>query len=1160
MGLRIPTPNGIRWGLAGLVIPGLMAALGLNAAAPSLEFNRDIRRILSENCFQCHGPDAGGGKAGKKTLRLDLPEAAYAPRDGHPAIVPGQPEQSEVMRRIVSTDPDDKMPPPDSGKTLSATDRDTLQEWIRQGAKYSRHWAYVPPVRPPLPAIEARTWPRNPIDQFVLARLEQERLKPSPEADSMALERRASLDLTGLPPKAVEAGDGPSPDYERYVDQLLASRAYGEHWARLWLDLARYADSSGYADDPARTIWAYRDYVTRSFNANKPFDVFTVEQLAGDLLPEPTEEQQIATAFHRNTMTNNEGGTSDEEFRNVALVDRVNTTLAVWMGTTVACAQCHNHKYDPISQEDYFRLFAILNNTADADRGDESPVIPLFTDEQKRAKAQAESEIRQVEATLARSTPELAEDQNLWEARCSKPISWQTMIPGPVSSRAGAEIRSRNDGIVQVGRSGKTDSYRVELSSNETQPVQALRLEVFPEGGTPEGRVGHAEGDFVLTRVQARIVPAKPLVPQARFVRIELPGKERILSLAEVQVYQGDKNLAQSGEARQSTTAFDGPARLAIDGNTNGDFNGAHSTTHTETSNSPWWEVDLKTSVSIDRLTIWNRTDGSQERLSGFRVVLLDENRAPVWDQVVAEPPKPSKDLRPDASRSVEFRLASADFEAPGFEASLVLTNSDPSKKGWSVAPRLTEQHHLTLVPTHPFSVGPGSNLVITLDHLSQREHASLAAFRVSQTSDPRAAEIAQIPAPVLAALSRPAPQRSPAEKSIIAAHHLSVAPRLQPQRTRLAELKRQQSERRPNTTVPVLRELAGKERRKTFIQLRGNYLNPGPEVHEGLPPALGPSPETAVPGRLELARWLVDRQNPLTARVVANRLWESVFGIGLVRTSEEFGSQGEPPSHPELLDWLAVELMDSGWDLKHLLRLMVTSAAYRQSSKITPEHLARDPENRWLARGPRFRLSAEMIRDQAMAVSGLLSARMHGPPVKPAQPKSGLSAAFGSGTDWETSSGEDRFRRGLYTTWRRSNPYPSMATFDAPNREVCQVRRERSNTPLQALVTLNDPVYVEAAQALGRQMALASGTTTDRLQSGFRRCLHRAASTDELTSLSSLLERSRQRFQANPNKARSLATEPIGELPRGLEAPEAAAWTSVANVLMNLDEFLMKR
>ena len=1150
MGSRSSIPNGLRLARVAPWVPGLIASLALDAAPAAIDFNRDIRRILSENCFQCHGPDAGGGKPGKKALRLDLPDAAYSEKNGTAAIKPGHPEQSELVRRITSTDPDDRMPPPDSGKSLSAADRAALTEWIRQGAAYARHWAYVAPSRPPVPAVKGSDRPRNPIDHFILARLEQEGLKPNPEADPAALERRASLDLTGLPPVARPAG-APVRDHERIVDELLASSAYGEHWARLWLDLARYADSSGYADDPARTIWAYRDYVIRSFNANKPFDVFTLEQLAGDLLPEPTEEQLIATAFHRNTMTNNEGGTNDEEFRNVALVDRVNTTMAVWMGTTMACAQCHNHKYDPITQEEYFRLFAILNNTADADRGDESPVLPLFSEEQKRSKARLDTEISRLEAALARPTPELERDQRLWEARISKPVDWHALRPSQAVARTGTAPTVLDSGDVLLKPGAKAEASVVTLPSSEARTIQALRLEVLP---------GDTDGGFVLSRVQARIVSERSQVPKARIVRIELPGKERILSLAEVQVFQGDKNLARGGEARQSSTAYDGPARLAIDGNTNGDFNGARSTTHTETSTDPWWEVDLREAASIDRLAIWNRTDGSGERLSGFRVVLLDENRAPVWDQVVAEPPKPSRDLSPDASRPVEFSLAVADVESPGSEASLVLNNPEPTKKGWAVAARPDQRRHLTLVPKHPFQVGPGSNLVVTLEHFSRKESPASETLRISCATDARAVEIARTPAPVLAALSRPESARTAAENATVAAHHRSVAPRLQPERDHLAALQRQRSELKPHTTVPVLRELAGKDRRKTRLQVRGNWMNLGQEVSEGLPSALGAASGPKNPGRLELARWLVDRQNPLTARVVANRLWESVFGIGLVRTSEEFGSQGELPSHPELLDWLAVELMDSGWDLKHLLRLMVTSATYRQSSKVTPEALAQDPENRLLARGPRFRLPAETIRDQAMAVSGLLSVRMHGPPVKPAQPKLGLTAAFGSGTDWETSSGEDRFRRGLYTTWRRSNPYPSMATFDAPNREVCQVRRERSNTPLQALVTLNDPVYVEAAQALGRRMAQTTGNDGQRLREGFWRCLHREPSVDESRTLQALLERGRQRFTAEPDKARRLATEPIGALPRGLEAPEAAAWTSVANVLLNLDEFLMKR
>ena len=1140
------------------------------SAADTLDFNRDVRRILSENCFKCHGPDAGEKKGGKKALRLDLPEASTARRGDHAAIVPGHPEQSEVMRRITAADPDELMPPPDSGKTLTPADITVLRQWIAQGAPYSKHWAYVPPRRPELPEVRETEWPRNPIDRFVLARLEREHLGHEPEADRMALIRRAALDLTGLPPTPDEVkqftGDSQPGAYERMVDRQLKKDAYGEHWARLWLDQARYADSAGYADDPARTIWAYRDYVIRSLNANKPFDQFTLEQLAGDLLPNPDDEQVVATAFHRNTMTNNEGGTNDEEYRTVALVDRVNTTMAVWMGTTMACAQCHNHKYDPISQEEYFRLYAILNNTADADRGDESPVHALFTAEQKRQRSAMESEVAGLEGVLKTRTPEIDQLQAAWEARVTQELTWEPAAPARVTSQAGAAVEVADDGTVRVARLGKTDTYTLEFagkpgeSEPESKLITALRVDVVPDERPPGRGVGHADGNFVLTRVRAAVVPATPRSVAARYLRVELPGRDKILSLAEVQVFQGTNNVARSGEARQSSTAFDGPARLAIDGNTDGDFSKAKSTTHTETAADPWWELDLTAERSVDRVVVWNRTDGVSERLSGFRIVLLDESRAPVWEQAVAEPPAPQAEFRPDGSRPVVFSRATADFSGRDFPAERVIQNPDPAKSGWSVAPRLGETHSLTLIPSAPVSVGPGSNLVVSLDQRSEHEYATISGLRVWRTTDERAPEVVGMPAPILAALRTEPGSRTDTQRAEIGNHYLSITPLRKAERDRLADLQRQIAGIKPYTTVPILRELPGDQRRKTHLQRRGNFLDLGQEVTEGLPASLNPPPGESRMDRLTLARWLVDPQNPLTARVTANRLWESVFGIGLVRTSEEFGSQGEPPSHPELLDWLAVELVEHGWDLKHLLRLMVTSATYRQSSRVTPELAAQDPENRLLARGPRFRLSAEMIRDQALAVSGLLSPTMYGPPVKPPQPKLGLSAAFGSGTDWETSSGEDRYRRGLYTTWRRSNPYPSMATFDAPNREVCLVRRERSNTPLQALVTLNDPVYIEAAQALARRIVRAGATPDEKVRHGFTLCLSRPPSDQELTGLVELYNRTYERFRTDAARAREMATQPLGELPEGLDVTEVAAWTVVGNVLLNLDELLMKR
>jgi Protein of unknown function (DUF1553)/Protein of unknown function (DUF1549)/Planctomycete cytochrome C len=826
------------------------------AETTPVDFNRDIRPILSNRCAKCHGPDEKERKGGSDGLRLDVREAATQDLGGYAAIVPGNVEKSAVVQRILSTDEDDRMPPTGSGKKLTPREIDLLVLWVKEGAPYAQHWSYVKPVRQALPNVERRDWPRNEIDRFILNRLEREGLAPSPEADRLALLRRVALDLTGLPPTLEDlerfTGDNHSPltihhspdaAYEAYVDHLLDAPHYGEHWAHAWLDLARYADSAGYADDPPRTIWPFRDYVIRSFNANKPLDQFTIEQIAGDLLPQPTEDQLIATAFHRNTLTNNEGGTNDEEFRNVAVVDRVNTTLAVWMGTTIACAQCHSHKYEPITQREYFQLFALFNNTEDADKKDESPILPLFTAEQLRQQAAWQVEIKQLEQSLTEVTPELLAGQKQWEA------------------------------------------------------------------------------------------------------------------------------------------------------------------------------------------------------------------------------------------------------EFPSEELELLLT-----------------------------------------------------------------------PDTVLAILAQPATERTEAQHAELKKHYLSVAPARRPTRQKRAQLQKQLAELKPAATVPIMKETAADKRRVTKLQHRGNYLDQGEAMSEGTPACFPPLPPGTPANRLALARWLVDENNPLTARVFANRFWDQLFGIGIVATSEEFGSQGEPASHPELLDWLATEIVRLKWDQKAFLKLLVTSAAYRQSSRVTPDLFSRDPDNRLLARGPRVRLSAEMVRDQALAVSGLLSAKMLGPPVKPPQPTLGLNAAFGSAVDWQTSSGDDKYRRALYTTWRRSNPYPSMATFDAPNREVCTLRRVRTNTPLQALVTLNDPVYIEAAQALARRIVASGTDLRPRIEFAFRTCLTRLPHAAEAERLLSLYEQALADFRNDATAAKQLATEPLGPAPEQADVAELAAWTVVANVLLNLDEMLMKR
>ncbi len=951
-------------------------------AAEPIDFNRDIRPILANTCFACHGPDVGERQAG---LRLDTPQGATTAADsGQVAVVPGDVAASQLLVRISSADASQRMPPSESGKTLSPQEIQLVTDWIAQGAKFATHWSYTPPVRhaPPKPTRHT-DWVRNETDHFILRRLLQEGLSPSPAADRTALIRRVSLDLTGLPPGLEEVdafvNDNEPGAYERLVDRLLEKESYGEHWARMWLDLARYADSAGYADDPPRTIWGFRDYVIRALNTNKPFDQFTVEQLAGDLLPNPTQEQLIATAFHRNTLTNNEGGTNDEEFRNVAIVDRVNTTMSVWMGTTIRCAQCHNHKYDPITQQEYFRFFAFFNNSQDADRRDESPLVEVWNPAQEKQKAAWRTTIAELKAQLTADTPELREAQVLWEKK-----------------------------------------------------------------------VAAADAEAV----------------SGQFVRVEIIDRAEFLSLAEVQVFHGQENIAPQGKATQSSVDYNGPAKLAIDGNTDGDYNQAKSTTHTKKDQNPWWQVELAKPTAIQKIVIWNRTDGSVgARLKGFRVSVLDSQQQLVWKTDIAEPPAPHRELQIDG-----------------------------------------------------------------------------------------------VPAEILAAAKIAAAARSAKQQQQLRDYYRSIAPTLKTTRTQLAKVEKQLAAARPITTVPVMRQLADAKRRVTRIQQRGNFLDTGATVSEGTPAAFPSLPKGKPLNRLTLAQWLVDKQNPLTARVIANRYWETIFGTGIVRTSEEFGTQGELPSHPELLDWLATELVRLDWNVKALLKHLVTSATYRQSSASPAALVAHDPENRLLARGPRFRLSAETIRDQALFVSGLLSPKMYGAPVKPPQPSIGLTAAFGSGIDWKTSAGDDRYRRGLYTTWRRSNPYPSMAAFDAPNREVCTIRRNRTNTPLQALVTLNDPVYIEAAQSLARHLVKAGETVDAKATYGFRRCLARAPSQTELSHLINLYQRAHTHFTDNAEAARQMATEPLGDAPEGSDLAELAAWTVVGNVLLNLDEMFLKR
>jgi hypothetical protein len=1058
-----------------------------------VDFSRDISPILANNCLLCHGPDAKGRKG---DLRLDVREGALLAHEGKAAIVPGKPDQSELIRRVTTTDREEVMPPTKSGKKLTKDQIALLRRWIEQGAPYAKHWAFVKPERPAVPEIKD-AWARSDVDRFILARLLKEGLKPAPEADRYALARRLSIDLTGLPPTIEEVdafvNDKDPGAYEKLVDRLLESPAYGERWGRVWLDLARYADSQGYAEDRPRVIWAFRDWVIKSINANMPFDQFTIEQLAADLLPNPTEMQLQGTAFHRNTLTNTEGGTDDEEFRNFAVIDRVNTTMAVWMGLTFNCAQCHDHKYDPFTQEEFFRLFSFFNQTEDNDQPDDRPFLSIYSDEQKKQKKEWEDDLVKLQAALDTATPELEEARRKWEAALAQPVAW-----------SGVKVDgSAQDGYLEAA--GKTSSFKAR---SDLLSIAAVRVE------SPE--------PFAVSNLLLSTASADAQAPKVRIVRVELPGKQRFLHLAEVQVFSGGKNVALKGTAKQSSTDFGGDAKRAIDGNTNGDYN-ANSVCHTGLEDNPWWEVNLGQEMPVEKVVLWNRTDGGEgilSRMKGYRLILYENGRKQIDERKSDAYPNPSTEYIFDGVREVVLKAAGGVY-----------------------------------VPDKPFTVAKDTILQFKLDH------AAAGKFRLQATDDLRARGAAEIPAPVLASLKRPEAERSKDEAAKVAAFHRSIAPELAPLREKLAATKKHLEGLKAAITVPIMRDLTENRRRKTQIQIRGNFLVKGKEVSEGVPGVLHPFPEGAAKNRLGLARWLMSPENPLTARIVANRHWEQLFGGGLMSTSEDWGVRGEVPSHPELLDWLATELQRLNWDLKKFVKLLVTSAAYRQSSAVTPELIARDPSNRLLARGPRFRLTAEAVRDQALAVSGLLSHKMYGPSVYPPQPKSGLSAAFSNSTDWEPSKGEDRWRRGLYTFWRRSVPYPSMATFDAPDSFVCTVKRIPTNTPLQALVTMNDPVYVECCQNLARKVVAEGGASVkERAIYAFRRCLARPPKDAELASLVSLFEKSRAKYATDAKRAHSMATEPLGPAPQGADVADLAAWTVVGNVLINLDEMFMKR
>jgi hypothetical protein len=1152
-------------------------ALAAVLATQSVDFNRDVRPILANHCFKCHGLDALDRKAG---LRLDSRETATAAvKSGRRPIVPGKPDQSEMIRRIFADDEDERMPPVAVNNPLTDAQRGTLRRWIAEGAVYAPHWAFVPPRQAPLPPVRRREWPRNPIDRFVLAGLEAAELAPSPEADRYTLVRRVSLDLIGLPPTPEEADafarDSAPDAYEKLVDRLLASPHYGERWARPWLDLARYADTNGYEKDRARSIWPYRDWVIRALNDDLPFDRFTIEQIAGDMLPGATLDQRIATGFHRNTMLNEEGGIDPLEFRYHAVVDRVNTTAVTWLGLTFGCAQCHTHKFDPIPQRDYYRMMAFLNNA-------DEPELEVPQPDVAARRAEIQRQIDALEAALPEQFPPGGE------------LRW---TPGKIlllRSSKGATVESLDDGSVRLGGPAPDkDVYQIALEAPRAE-VAAMRIEALTDDALPKRGPGRApNGNFVLGEVKLSYRPpgaqddrrlkfssAESDVAQSGF-----PAADAIdenpktgwavdvgagLNADHAAVFYLEAPVAAEPEARwtlrleQNYGGAHTLGRLRI---SFGSFAEEGRTLeerrrdHLERSFARWraeqeakavaWTVVRPTAAvsGLPRLTVLDDgsilAGGDQSKsdtydlefpaapagVTALRLEVLPDERLPRRGpgRVFYEGPAGDFFLSELTVQvgSVPLKLqgATQTFAAGGKGAAAAI-DGDP-QTGWSIDGGQGGAHEAVFRLAEPAPAGP-----LEVRMLFERYYAAgLGRFRLSVTTDPRAAEAgAPVPGETAESLRR---------------RFLATARELGAARAKIESLRRSM----PSfPTTLVMSERPPNHPRPTFMHKRGEFLQPTEQVEPGLPSIFAPPAAGPPRDRLSFARWLVDSKNPLVGRVVMNRHWAALFGRGLVRTSEDFGVRGEAPSHPELLDWLAVELVGRRWSIKQMHRLIVTSATYRQSSARSSESAAKDPDGALLSRYPRARMEAELVRDSLLRAAGLLSTKIGGPSVFPPQPPGVSSEGAYGPLEWKVSQGEDRYRRGLYTYSKRTAPYAMFTTFDAPSGEACTARRDRSNTPLQALMLLNDEVVNEAARALGRRVA--SMPPEGRIGELFRLVLTRPPEPDELEALGAFAERQRERFGADAASARALA---------GDGGPEAAALTATARVLLNVDEAVVK-
>ncbi|MBI4326241.1 MAG: DUF1553 domain-containing protein [Chloroflexi bacterium] len=1051
-------------------------AWGFEASAPAksatgpakVDFNRDIRPIFSEHCYACHGPDEKKRKAG---LRLDVQEDAFKElKSGHRALVAGDLTKSALVERITSTDSDEVMPPAKQNKPLQAEQIALLKRWVQEGAPWRKHWSFIPPERPELPTVKHWNWPRNAIDYFTLARLEKEHLQPNPEADKPTLIRRATLDLTGLPPTIEEVdafqADQSRKAYEKLVDRLLASPHYGERMAQNWLDLARYADTSGYHFDGVRFMWLWRDWVIKAFNDNKPYDEFTVEQLAGDLLPNPTQSQRVATGFVRNNMTNDEGGADPDEYLNKYVADRVTTVGAVWMGLTVGCIECHDHKYDPLTTKEFYRMYAFFHNVPekglDRIRTDNPPPrLPVPTPDQALKFVEADFTLKDAEKTLLDRANELGETQEKWERE-----------------------------------------------TNEKPPAKP----------NEEGLVAALPFDDSLA------VASSPSVAEGRIVDAEKPEF-------------ADGRLGKA---------------LKLDGKAQADFGPL---------------------VRFERTNAFSY--GAWVKLVGVGAVLSKMEKAPGF-------------------RGFDLFYIEEKFQAHLINAwpdnALKVRTKDKFPKNRWLHVLVTHDGAAKAAGLKVYVNGRRREVEIEKDNLTDtianNESLRIGARNGEATLKGLVDDVRfyQRPLPAedarslalngyLPIIAKSRGSRTDEERSELQRFYKeNYAVDYLRSEAALAEARKRKEEFYSKIpTTLVMEEMTPP--RDTFVLVRGDFRAKGEPVTPGTPAILPPLPAGPA-NRLTLARWLVAKENPLMARVTVNRYWSVFFGTGLVKTINDFGSQGEWPSHPELLDWLAVQFRDGSrpmpkwrrdsalgsvgaWNVKGLVRLIMTSATYRQSAAATPEKLERDPYNRLFTRGPRVRLDAEFVRDHALAVAGLLNDKIGGPSVKPYQPPGiwdGVDAKY------EQDKGDALYRRGLYVFWRRSAHYPSFATFDAPNREVCTFLRQRTQTPLQSLVLMNDPAYVEAARGLAERVLREEPKDADqRLVRAFRHTLGRAPQPDEVVVLQKTFAQQLTNFRQDSDAARALLK--VGESPWSVrtDPAELAAMTAVANVLLNLNETITK-